>query len=738
MPRPPDLLLVLVDDLRADRIGCAGLARAETPTLDRLAREGLRCERAFAACGWTLPSCASIVTGLLPSQHGLRHHDCRFEAPKIPARLGPGWATFGVGNNGNLVPDTISRESLDAAGFERRPEVWKHFGWQEGFETYEWFPKSDADGPFAAFARWHAGRAADGRPWFAMLHTNVVHDYDGDRPWCVDVERFLGRPLHPALRKFRDGPWIWQTPPEGVSPAQLAEEMLAKYDGCIAEFDRRLAAVLAAVDLSRTVVCVVSDHGEGFDGPAGRVHHCGRLHDDLLRVPLIVRFPQGAPGAPAAGTVVEEPCSTLDVATTLLAAGGGDLSGLPGIDLRAPKADRVLAAEDFGYLYLPPTDVEAPFHRLEYKHHDLHSRAEVRWPRKEIRVRLGRQSWGADHDLAGDPLERVNLFPGAQGPTRAPRRREGALAAWWAERTSKSSEAETQRKMRRYRRLVRWGAGRRKLPRIEAHRPFASIPNAEPITFVVAVNDPAEFRLHALASDCFRNGRHQWLVVENTGNRAYDSISRLYFDAGRRARHDLRFYVHQDVVFPPDFEERVFRAIAELDRLDPRWGVIGAVGRAVTPPDLPPGELPGLVGHWSDPHGRRPGRTRTPAEVQVLDEMWLGFRASRGIDFDPDLPGFHCYGADICLAARAAGMRSWAVDAPVVHKLWRPDGTLIEHKEQSGKIAARKTDAFRADFLRTADYVGTKWARFRPFYSTSHRWPAEQGDGKARDLGQET
>ena len=147
MPRPPDLLLLLVDDLRPDRLGCYGNARAETPFIDRMAREGVRFERCFSTCGWTLPGCASIVTGRPPSGHGLIHHDRRFEVPKIPALLAaPGatsspsgaapWATFGVGNNGNLVPDTISREALDAAGFERRPDVWKHFGWQEGFETY--------------------------------------------------------------------------------------------------------------------------------------------------------------------------------------------------------------------------------------------------------------------------------------------------------------------------------------------------------------------------------------------------------------------------------------------------------------------------------------------------------------------------------------------------------------------------------------------------------------------------
>ena len=69
-------------------------------------------------------------------------------------------ATAGIANNGNLVPDDIPDDVLERLGLSRRPEVWKRFGWQEGFETYRWFHKEDKDGPFAAFDAWLAGRRA--------------------------------------------------------------------------------------------------------------------------------------------------------------------------------------------------------------------------------------------------------------------------------------------------------------------------------------------------------------------------------------------------------------------------------------------------------------------------------------------------------------------------------------------------------------------------------------------------
>jgi arylsulfatase A-like enzyme len=737
----PNLLLAIVDDLRADRLGCTGLARAETPYLDALAKRGTLYTRCFSASGWTLPACASIVTGRIPSDHGLIHHDCRFGKPKIPALL-PGYATFGVGNNGNFVPDDIPQATLDALKFERRPEMWKRFGWQEGFERYEWFHKEDKDGPFRVFADFLEARKSDSRPWFAMLHTNLVHDYDMGHPWAVDCDRFLGRPLSEPMKKFRDGPWVWKDVPPGMSDAQVTEEAIAKYDACIAECDRRLKDALAPVDFSNTIVVIVSDHGEGFDGTRDRVHHCGRLHDDLLRVPLIV---VGAGIAPA---VVDTPCSTIDVAPTLVRIGGGDTSTLPGVDLLAfvgathaspgsepalgdepgeaclaptttHAAPRTLHAEDFGYLYLPPNDVAERLRRFDYKTHALEVKAEIEWPEKRIAVRIDRQTWNERYDLELDPEERINFAVGAQGPTRKPEKDEGAIKATWRAWQSDAAEAKRLQFAAGWSGFVRANANRRKLPLGSVR--FAGIAPDEiaPTTFIVAVDDADELRLHCLASPVFQSGRHQWLFVENRGNRAYSSISRLYADARRRVRHPLVAFVHQDVFFPPHWERIAGMALRAASHKDPNWGVIGVAGRAPRSPGVTD---PPNIGHWSDPHRYHEPAVPLPAEVQILDELLMIVRADSGVTFDPDLPGFHCYGADLCLSARDKGMKSYVVDAPVVHKLFRPDGSLIETGDRTHKIASRQTPEFRADFMRSADYVRRKWAKYLPFEGTSYRW----------------
>jgi hypothetical protein len=160
------------------------------------------------------------------------------------------------------------------------------------------------------------------------------------------------------------------------------------------------------------------------------------------------------------------------------------------------------------------------------------------------------------------------------------------------------------------------------------------------------------------------------------------------------------------------------RAVKDLDARDPRWGVIGAAGRAAPSAT---GDA-ALVGHWSDPHKYHRPTTRLPSEARILDELLLLVRADSGLGFDAALPGFHCYGPDLCLSSIDRGMRNYVVDAPVVHKLFLPDGTLIASARESHKIAARQTSEFRADFERSAAYVRRKWARYLPFQSPSRRF----------------
>ena len=259
-----NLLLVTLDTVRADHVGAYGDRSAETPNLDRLASEGIRFAQASAPVPLTLPSHASILSGLLPPQHGLRNNGTgRFPegAPTLAAALhAAGYRTgafvgafvldhrYGLARGFDRYDDDIPRDAV--AGLDaRRPGravVDRALGWLE----------EDATTPFFLW----------------------VHLYDAHAPYA---------PPQPFATRFAERP----------------------YDGGIAELDVQVGRLLAELDArgssARTVVAVVGDHGEAL-GEHGELTHGLLVYEPSLRVPLIAR----APGVLRSGRVVRTPVGT--------------------------------------------------------------------------------------------------------------------------------------------------------------------------------------------------------------------------------------------------------------------------------------------------------------------------------------------------------------------------------------------------------------------------------------------
>ena len=176
-------------------------------------------------------------------------------------------------------------------------------------------------------------------------------------------------------------------------------------------------------------------------------------------------------------------------------------------------------------------------------------------------------------------------------------------------------------------------------------------------------------------------------------------------------------FVHQDLYLFDGWEGRFFSGLRELEDRDPDWGVVGPVGAM----GVSPGEKKRLRGHWSDPSGYHL-EGPLPHEVESLDEQLLGIRRRNDIDFDPALPGFHCYGIDLSLNAREQGRRSYALDCFAWHKFKDSEGRLVERRERSSKIKRRWGEEFMAEFGPSADYVEKKWQKYLPFQTTSWTW----------------
>ncbi len=291
----PSLLLVTLDTVRADHLGSYGYGEAETPHLDRLARQGQRFEQAITAAPLTLPAHATLLTGLLPVEHGLHGN--------------------GLGALAETTETLATR--LAAAGYRTGAFVGafvldRRFGLGRGFEVYD--DAIDRSGP--AGGSLEAERAGsevvdralawlgqpDERPFFAWVHL-----FDAHAPYAP-AEPFAGR--HPGR----------------------------PYDGEIAAVDAQVGRLLewlaARGPAGNAIVAAAGDHGEGL-GDHGELTHGLLLYEATLRVPLLVM----APGRLPAGRVIHTPVSLADLAPTLASLAGQPFTAPPS-EAPAPTVPR--------------------------------------------------------------------------------------------------------------------------------------------------------------------------------------------------------------------------------------------------------------------------------------------------------------------------------------------------------------------------------------------------------------
>lgn len=321
-PAPPGLsnvLLLVVDNLRADHVGAYGYTRPTTPTLDSLARHGVLFETAISTSSWTLPAHCSLLTGLLPSQHGAHRSPCDFPGPRLPEVLNSlGYVTGGFSGN-NLM---FGRRQGFAAGFLHFDDYFH--SWLDGalrtalgkrFESavlrrlgVRQIPaRRTAAGVNQALLRWIAQQ--EGRPFFAVVNYFDLHDpFIPPRPYQSYFTQ--GRTLPAKINTF-----FARYYPE-LSAEELQAEV-AGYDGALRYVDDQLALLLDALagqgKLNNTLVVITSDHGESF-GERGLLHHGGSLYAEQIHVPLIMHFPQRVP----AGKRIAGPVSIASIPATLL------------------------------------------------------------------------------------------------------------------------------------------------------------------------------------------------------------------------------------------------------------------------------------------------------------------------------------------------------------------------------------------------------------------------------------
>lgn len=301
-PEKPHVLIIALDTLRADRLGSYGGPNGISPALDGMADAGVRFSRTYAPAAYTLPSFASLFTSRSPLTHGAKEGSgMRAGFPTLAGELrDAGYHTVGIHEGGYLTPE---------------------LGLGRGFDRYSYVSGGISHGVDRTL---DTLRSAGGQPTFVFFHTYHLH-----APYREMPDRIAE--VWPSYRAWRDrfftadqisrltaNERLSAINASGESVPPVVSRLLRRlYDGLVRDADEHVARLLAGLkdgELERdTIVVVLSDHGEGFQ-EHGLFLHGNTLFNELLYVPLIVRWPGRLP----AGRVVDGFASLVDVMPTIL------------------------------------------------------------------------------------------------------------------------------------------------------------------------------------------------------------------------------------------------------------------------------------------------------------------------------------------------------------------------------------------------------------------------------------
>ena len=365
-PQHPNVVIVTFDTTRADHLGTYGMTLARTPTIDKLATEGVRFDNAVAAAPITAVSHSSIMTGLLPPAHGVRDN-----------------GSFALGDAATTLAERFKQAGYETRAYVSAIVLNRRYKLDQGFDVYDddlWgedepklfmIRERPAGETIDKVLDWYGKRepkSGAAKPFFLWVHLFDPHE-----------------PHHPPA-------WT-----HGIVPTS--------YDGSITYADRELGRLVEALrekgELDDTVFVFTADHGESL-GEHGEKTHAIFVYRATTRVPLIVRYPPKFP----AGKSYEGPVRNVDIAPTVL-----DLAHLPGANETQGVDLTPLARGEVGAPDLPQYS-ESKLAELGFGMAPLFSVRKggftfIRAPRPEL------------YDLKNDPGETKNLYGDPAYQTKA-------------------------------------------------------------------------------------------------------------------------------------------------------------------------------------------------------------------------------------------------------------------------------------------------------------------------------
>ncbi|WP_415382078.1 sulfatase [Halosimplex sp. TS25] len=414
----PNILFLVIDALRIDHCSTYGYERETTPTMTRLAEEGVRYDHAFAPSIWTPTVHGAIFTGKYPSHTGIYGNSLGIpdDLETLPEALKrQGYRTFAASAGAHIrksrgyargVDDYVETRRIGAdLDFAQKVLGDRSFAKQVGF-TLTRGPDDKTRYKYDRLERFVDDAADDGDPFFGFINAKTAHQpFNPPRPYkqmfTEGLERprweFLERAMEALGRRAQDLPGhdieklrqVSHSGGDGVfaGEVEMSEEewavIEAWYDGAVRYLDDLVGELMAFLEskgvYEDTMVVVTSDHGDNFGDHGGLTSHIFSLYDTLLHVPLVIKPPRSGSGsgsvagdsaagdAAPAGKRIDNQVSLVDLHPTFLEAAG---ETPPDYDL----TESLLGFEDrryHDYTFAEYAGFDGPIERLQRKYPDF-------------------------------------------------------------------------------------------------------------------------------------------------------------------------------------------------------------------------------------------------------------------------------------------------------------------------------------------------------------------------------
>ena len=332
MKARPNVLLYIVDTVRADHIGLYGYERPVSPRVDAFADRSIAFMDAVAQTPWTRASVASILTGLYPDNHHANSGD---------EKLAEEFVT---------LAEIVSKQGYQSAAFVTNGNLAPEFGLGQGFQTYVHLKERGvevhrrAEELHAEAIGWLGERSKE-QPFFLYVHATDPHaPYTPPAGFQKEFAPNLRYPQASSLQVITE---LFKG--ERQADDHLREDLVRLYDAEIAYWDHEFGNLLDYLEnaglANDTIVVLVSDHGEEF-AEHGGWQHSTSVHSEQIQVPFVIRLPLEW----GAGTKVTTPVQHVDIFPTLL-----DLLGISGEEVKVQLDGRSLVPDITGAEWPLPT-----------------------------------------------------------------------------------------------------------------------------------------------------------------------------------------------------------------------------------------------------------------------------------------------------------------------------------------------------------------------------------------------